>query len=426
MQILVVDDKESLRQLVAAHVEDNHHTVIGAENGLEALEIFSKHPIDLILMDVEMPGMDGFETTKRFRALSKKHWIPIIFLSGMTSDSHYQKGIEAGGDDYLTKPVRPVILKAKLMAMERIIKIRDDLQHANETLEQINLTDPLTQIPNRRGFDEFAARIWGDSSRKQTPVCIIMIDIDHFKLYNDNYGHIEGDNCLKKVSHALAQSIQRPCDMVARFGGEEFIAILPDTRLEGGKILAEKMRDNIEKLGITHKHSPLNEVITISIGVSSCLNPRNTAITDLIASADKSLYKSKKLGRNRVEGKDISINKQVLIVDDDSYTLRLIQEMLADNYEVTTANSGDDCLQQLDECLPDLILSDINMPKMNGLKLCRSLKDNERTQSIPFLFMSTEAKENYIQDIKKAGGSGFISKPLDETLLHRKLQNFLL
>ncbi len=313
MNILLVEDSPTLRDAHCIYIRNGGHTPIIAESGEEALQMMENTSFDLVIMDVKMPGLDGFETTRLMRELLGDYWIPIIFVTGKREDESLLKGIEAGGDDYLIKPVSPVILQAKISAMERIIEMRNQLNALNAELETLSQKDSLTHIYNRRYFDEFSRQQWLVASRKQQSIAVLMIDIDHFKLFNDYYGHQAGDDCLVKVATTLEHALHRSSDILARYGGEEFIIVLPDTDAKGAILVAETICIAVEDLQIEHKASTTCETITISIGVATatCTNGRN--LEDLIHCADKALYNSKHNGRNCVTFKEFTPSDNILM-----------------------------------------------------------------------------------------------------------------
>ncbi len=298
MNVLVVEDSKSIRDLVCAYIQDVGHQTATAENGEDALDAFSVEKVDLVLMDVELPGIDGYETTRRLRARMSGNWIPIIFLSSNYSSGHFVEGINAGGDAYLAKPVNGPVLQAMVKAMGRIAAMRDELHRVNRELEELSVIDPLTSLVNRRGLNMHLSREWGRSNREGSALSLILIDVDHFKKYNDNYGHLEGDNCLEKVSKAMVSVAMRPADVVARYGGEEFVVLLPNTGLDGAAEVAERIRAAVQALALPHAHSSTADCVTVSIGVAE--KGEKTYSDDLISEADKALYTAKENGRNGV------------------------------------------------------------------------------------------------------------------------------
>lgn len=307
MKVLVIEDSKPNSLIICAVIRGMKHEPIPVASGEDAIEIFQKQSFDLILMDVEMPGIDGFETTRRLRSLMGDLWIPIIFLSANDDESHIAEGINAGGDDYLTKPVKPIIVQSKIRAMARISGMRNELSkaneklyHANEELERLSYLDGLTGVMNRRGFEKNYLMEWRRSQRENTPLGVLMIDIDEFKKYNDGYGHLNGDDCLKKVAETLNNTVRRPGDIVARYGGEEFIILLPNTDLEGAHYVASHLVENVRALKIAHLYATHNHMVTISVGISGTeLLTKPFSDEILLESADKALYAAKDSGRNK-------------------------------------------------------------------------------------------------------------------------------
>lgn len=303
MNILVVDDNRLIREMIATMIRAADHQPITADGHSQAMLALQHNKIDLILMDIEMPEMNGFQLTHLIRQ-QLPNWIPIIFISANDSAQHLAQGIDAGGDDYLTKPVKEVILNAKIRAMARIADMQQALDEANKKLEILSSVDPLTQILNRRGLEAMLLEAWKycttqqGQQGQQSELSLLMLDIDFFKLYNDNYGHPQGDDCLKRVAALLSQCLQKPADFVARYGGEEFILVLPETTLEHAKTLSEEIIYAFDQAQLKHEYSKVDKVISASIGISST----RLAATDhhqLIHQADQALYQAKKSGRKR-------------------------------------------------------------------------------------------------------------------------------
>lgn len=312
MKILLVDDTKTERLIMMAYLKNLGYEVILGENGRQAVELYnSEHP-DLVVMDVIMPEMDGYEAARTIRA-DKSGWIPIIFLSARVSPEDIAEGINAGGDDYLTKPVNHTVLEAKMKAMQRIAEMRhqllevsDELKKANAELKQLVNVDGLTGLSNRRHMDETLNIEMARCMRNQQPLSIILTDVDHFKAFNDNYGHLEGDDCLKKIARVLRTVCKRTTDVVARYGGEEFALILTDTSSQDAQFIGESIRKAVEELKIPHTHSPVAIVCTISVGVFTCIPRQQDKMDALLEQADSLLYRAKQGGRNRVEIGDCS------------------------------------------------------------------------------------------------------------------------
>jgi diguanylate cyclase (GGDEF)-like protein len=317
MKVLVCDDTIVNRQIIGAYLQKMGHQPIFAENGEQAIKIFSEESPDLVLIDVEMPEMDGYQATKAMRLICNDFtaWTPVIFISGCIDDASIVKGIEAGGDDYLTKPVSQAVLKAKMHAMSRLVSMKDrmmemssqlhitneKLKESNKLLAALSLKDPLTQLGNRRAFEENLSRLSRTAVREHKHISLLMIDVDNFKKFNDTYGHQAGDQCLQQVAKALQTSLHRAADFGARYGGEEFAIILPNTPLSGAMHVAERVRQCVEMLQLANENAP-SGFISISVGVASTRADRSFTSESLIGSADSALYEAKKEGRNCIMG----------------------------------------------------------------------------------------------------------------------------
>ncbi len=300
MKILVVDDSRSTRQIIIKYIAALNLEYVLASSGAEALVAYQEQKPDLILLDVILPDITGFEVAKQIRALEQGgEWTPIIFLTSRANDADLERGIAAGGDDYLHKPVSQIVLGAKIHAMQRILAMRQSLEEANRELRRLTNIDGLTGVANRRSFDENLQVEWRRMGREGRELCLLMCDVDYFKKYNDAYGHLGGDDCLRRVASTLSACIDRGGDMVARYGGEEFAIILPNTPAGGGLIVGERARYAIRKMALPHEQSEFGQV-TISIGVAALVPRMNQGPEVLIATADKALYEAKTQGRNRV------------------------------------------------------------------------------------------------------------------------------
>lgn len=307
MKILIIEDSKTHLQLLSKYVERLGAVAIQAADGETGIDLFCRERPDLILLDVILPDIDGFKVAQRIRGQENpSDWTPIIFLSSMGKDEDIDKGISAGGDDYLPKPVSETVLNAKIRAMQRIIQMRTSLvvltrklDTANQELKRLSSSDGLTGIANRRFFDEYLSVEWRRARRNTTSLALLMCDVDHFKLFNDTYGHQAGDDCLRQVAHSINAYLERPSDIVSRYGGEEFAVILPETIAGGALFVAEKIRHAVHELSIPHSSSPDGRV-TVSIGLASLIPDAETTPGNLIQLADKALYRAKELGRDRV------------------------------------------------------------------------------------------------------------------------------
>lgn len=292
--VMIVDDAPENIHLVGQELSRDYELQV-ATNGDDALKIaFSEDTPDLILLDVVMPGMDGYEVCRRLKAEEKTRHVPVIFLTAKNDEADEQKGLALGAVDYITKPFSVAIVKARVRNhME--LKVRGDM------LEALSAQDPMTGIPNRGRLDQVLRLEWRRCLRVVRPLSLVMIDIDHFKEYNDSLGHAAGDACIKSVAQVLESLMRRPGDLLARFGGEEFTAILPDTASQGAGLIATMMKETVESLEIGHPSSPVSDRITISLGVATVTPSSKLTPEYLLNSADEMLYEAKAKGRNRVE-----------------------------------------------------------------------------------------------------------------------------
>ncbi len=309
--VLVVEDNATNLLVAVNYLKTCGFNVLVAKRGEEGLQIVAQTPPDLILLDVLMPGMDGFEVCRRLKQRVESRDIPVIFMTALTETEDKVEGFKAGGVDYITKPIKPEELFArvdvhlKLRALSQALAERTAaLETANRQLYRLATLDGLTQVANRRCFDERLAREWKRLARERSPLSLLLIDIDHFKLYNDHYGHLGGDECLYRVAQALERGVSRPADLVARYGGEEFAVLLPNTDRAGAAHLGRQLKDEVDRLQLPHAQSPVKNCVTLSLGVATVLPQQDDPLTVLIERADRTLYRAKQLGRDRLVVED--------------------------------------------------------------------------------------------------------------------------
>lgn len=306
MKILLVDDSEAVRELFSVSLQEMGHEVTAVADGEASLFYIVENEVDLVLMDVEMPRLSGFEATKAIRELRNDNWFPIIFLSSHEDDESFAKGIEAGGDAYLPKSLSRVRLRYTLLALERIYLMRRKLQEtqrelaaANAELARLSLRDTLTGLGNRRQFDTSLAVQFELAKQEKIPLSLLISDVDHFKHYNDSLGHAQGDWCLMTVARVIREELHLSDDLVCRYGGEEFVVILPNTGLYQARAVADKIRLAVSAKGLLHGGED-PRVVSISVGVATFLGQYPNEST-FFRAADAALYKAKQGGRNRVE-----------------------------------------------------------------------------------------------------------------------------
>ena len=289
--ILVVDDMTTTLLLLHDLLKDTYEVKI-AKSGTKALEILdAPNDIDLILLDVEMPDINGYDVCKRIKNNETIKNIPIIFITGRTSQEDEEYGLNLGAIDYITKPFNKAIVKLR-------IKNYLDMKIKNDMLEKLSMYDGLTNIRNRRFFDETFEKTFSEIKRDKKSLAVLMIDIDFFKPYNDNYGHGQGDETLRKVAKALEKTIKRASDFVARYGGEEFVILLKDINKDGVEAVANNLLNAIRELKITHEFSKIENYVTVSIGVSYYNSSSDITKLELLLKADETLYNVKNSGRN--------------------------------------------------------------------------------------------------------------------------------
>ena len=298
--ILIIDDNTSVRQQILDTLQDTDlfSGYYEAGNGLEGLKILLNEKIDIVLCDVEMPGMDGFKFLAMVNAREDLQDIPVLLLTSHEAMETKVKGLEQGASDYLTKPFSPEELLARVKVQLKIKALQDDLKANNQLLQKLAQTDPLTELDNRRHMMETLEGEFDRSNRVGSPFAFLMVDLDHFKQVNDNYGHQLGDKVLQSIAWEI-KGLLRQYDSAARFGGEEFALLLPETALKGAKVVAERLRQSINDIEFAGPLSGLK--ISVSIGVAAIPNDKVRSVSDLIRLADDALYKAKGNGRNRVE-----------------------------------------------------------------------------------------------------------------------------
>jgi len=293
--VLLVDDISKNLQILGTVLKSEDLTVAFATNGKKAIEYVQKKLPDLILLDIMMPEMDGYEVCKHLKEDTKTMHIPIIFITAMSDADDEYRGFELGGADYITKPFNPKLVRARVESQLR-------LKRKTDLLEKLSSIDGLTEIPNRRRFDEAVDNEWSRSRRAQSNISLVLIDIDFFKQYNDRYGHAAGDKCLQKVAKTLSNTVRRPADFVARYGGEEFVVILPEIDHESALLMANKLKESIFQLELPHEASQVSQYVTISLGLATTIPKGDQNHENLLETADKYLYEAKSSGRNQVKG----------------------------------------------------------------------------------------------------------------------------
>jgi diguanylate cyclase (GGDEF)-like protein len=289
-RILIVDDIAANVKTLNAILGDEYRITF-ATDWRKGLELARRLRPDIILLDVMMPEMDGYEICRRLKSDAQTRDIPVIFITALDNEADEEKGLAIGGADYIAKPFRPAIVKLRVGNLLELKLQRD-------RLEALTMTDSLTDIANRRRFDRHLDEEWRRCARMQVPLSAVMMDIDHFKAFNDHYGHSAGDDCLRRIAHALAAVPIRAGDLVARYGGEEFACLLPGTDGLGARVIADRLLAAVRDLDVPHERSNVTGRVSISAGVATLVPTREDKPEELIKLADDMLYKAKNAGRN--------------------------------------------------------------------------------------------------------------------------------
>ena len=288
--ILIVDD-EKTNLMVLTHLLSQEYAIYTAKDGHDAISKAGKLLPDIILLDIVMPEMDGYEVLAALKSSEETRNIPVIFITGLDSSEDEEKGLVLKAADYISKPFRAAIVK---------LRVGNQIQIVNQlrTIERLSMIDQLTDLPNRRSFDNRLDLEWRRAIREKTPISLLMMDVDKFKVYNDTYGHQQGDVLLQMVAGVFKKTLKRPGDFAARWGGEEFAVLLSDSDKEGAARLAEEIRANVESAVIPYSDGSTTKV-TISIGVNAECPTKESVLENFLSRADNALYKAKETGRNR-------------------------------------------------------------------------------------------------------------------------------
>jgi diguanylate cyclase (GGDEF)-like protein len=297
-KILIVDDtKENIELLMELFRGD--YRVSAATTPERALKLAHADPQhDLILLDILMPEMDGYQVCAALKGDEATKHIPVIFVTAVSEVMDAARGFASGAVDYITKPFHPPVVKAR-------VALHLDLKNKYDLLETYAFIDALTEIPNRRRFEQTLDEEWRRARRIGQPLSLLLFDVDHFKLFNDTYGHGRGDQCLRQVARAASAVLKRSGDFIARYGGEEFMVLLPNADAEQSTAVAQDISDAVDALGILHEHSQVDHHVTISIGLFTAdptVSDRAQFSTGhLVEMADQALYAAKRGGRHRIE-----------------------------------------------------------------------------------------------------------------------------
>lgn len=299
--VLIVDDEPFFRMALRLNLEQQGYQVVEAENGTEAVTVFRQLHPDIVLLDILMPDMDGIECCQQLQSLNQQQQTPVLMLTVVEEQQLIERAFSSGAADYLIKPFYWPLLHQRLKRLIRQSQRNKQLISENLQLQQLVATDFLTQIANRRRFEECLYVEWQRMARLSRPLSLILCDLDFFKSYNDTYGHLMGDRCLVEVASTIKNLVKRPADLVARYGGEEFAVILPDTDSHGATHITMLICSAIRALAIPHPNSPVSSYVTVSAGAATLIPVPGSNFEQLIAAADQALYLAKANGRDRFE-----------------------------------------------------------------------------------------------------------------------------
>ena len=290
-KLLIVDDQPANIRVMAEALRDDYELFF-ATSGERALEIVAGGAVELVLLDVVMPGLDGFEVCRRMKADEATSRIPVIFVTAREEVGDEARGFDVGAVDYITKPIQPPIVRAR-------VRTHIELKRATDLLESLASIDAVTTIANRRRFDGSLDTEWKRCARSHSPLTVAIADVDHFKSFNDTYGHTRGDECLRAVALAIRSVARRPGDLAARYGGEEFALVLPETDALAARTILQTMLDAVRELQIAHSGSSCADHVTISAGAATIVPSMEESPYVIVEAADAALYEAKQSGRNR-------------------------------------------------------------------------------------------------------------------------------
>jgi diguanylate cyclase (GGDEF)-like protein len=451
-RILIADDDPTSRLVLAAALEKAGYEVRTANNGFEATEAATREHPDLILLDMMMPGRDGLEVCRILKAQEDTAAIPILFVTAISDRDQLLKAFTAGGCDYVTKPFRSEEVLVRVSAHvelrrqnRQLENLTEQLTSANIKLAELSRIDPLTNLLNRRTWEEAVEQEHERFVRHGSPYSIVMIDVDYFKGFNDTHGHLAGDKCLRRMAECIVSACRR-VDRVGRYGGEEFVVLAPETLAEPAAKLAERIRQSVWTLGVPHSANMGTGRVTVSLGVAACASG---SWENVLKEADDALYVAKRAGRNMVYCPDHKPGKtaaqtaakgsdhlsspvedenaervRVLVVDDDDTNLVICRGCLERaGYEVREAKNGRAAIARVKESPPDVIIMDVMMPDMDGLECTRELKADLDTRDIPIIMASALNEGGDILAGLEAGADEYLTKPVRTTELALRVRS---
>jgi two-component system cell cycle response regulator len=435
--VLLVDDDELVLAHMAELVQAAGFDVHTAGDGATALAYLEQQFTPIVITDRNMPAMDGLELCRAIRQQSWPGYIYILLLTVHDGESDILAGLEAGADDYLSKRASPAQLVARLHTAQRILGLEQALKVELEEKRRQSLTDPLTGTNNRRYFERQLHKDFKRAQRGGGPLSLLMLDIDHFKRINDQYGHAAGDAVLQELVLRIRQSLTRETDWCARIGGEEFVIVLADTPLTGAAQVAERLRQAIAGVPVVTNAGTI--AVTASIGVvdfQPTSGRESVSVESLVRDLDANMYLSKQNGRNRVTLPQPSITGErghaapavaqpklparralrTILYTDDEPDIRLIVQTaltLAEGLTVHTADSGERALELAHQLQPDLLMLDVMMPGLDGPATLKRLRADPAIAQIPVIFVTAKSTPEDVVRFRALGALAVIPKPFD-------------
>lgn len=299
--VLIVDDEPFTRLILRNFLEREGYQIVEAQNGREGLTLFNQLHPDIVLLDAIMPDMDGFECCTQLQTLDSHKHTPVLMITGLEDQESVDRAFAVGAMDYVTKPIHWPVLRQRVKRLIQQSQLQQQLEAVNLELQRLATIDGLTQVANRRRFEEYSNQEWQRMKREQRPLSMIICDVDFFKLYNDTYGHRVGDRCLQEIAQVIKNIVKCPGNLVARYGGEEFAVILPNIDTQAATHVADKICHAVRTLAIPHQNSQVSPHVTISAGFTTEIPQLDSDLEQMIAAADRALYQAKTAGRDRFQ-----------------------------------------------------------------------------------------------------------------------------
>ena len=414
--VLLAIHSPAVLQSFNAALKDEQE-VLFAKDGKAALDVAAGQSPDLILLDATAADMDALALCKTLKHRPATRHVPVVLLTEAGGGVDEGAAVEAGAADFIVRPIGDDALRAR-------VRLHVEHKRHSEQLRNLALTDGLTGIANRRRFDSALVHEWRRCGRNGEPVALILGDIDHFQAFNDRYGHPAADDCLKAVAAAAAHCFKRPGDVFARFGGEEFIALLPEQDIEGAQQMAAKLQKAVARLALPHEDSSAGPIVTLSFGVAAA-DPRGSEPDALLEQVEAALLDAKSSGRNCIKGKR-TWNADILVIEDDLPTRVLLEELLGGaGCKVRAVSSGEKGLAEARRAPPSLVLLDLGLPGQSGFKVAEQFRSDPATGHVKMVALTARRSWEDYDAAFSSGVSAYIEKPVDRTKLLTVIEQVL-